>query len=71
MERSERVATNVTPEKKRDFKIAAMRRDMKEAELLREILEDFLDEENIPEDVRAFFEEELDEGNLKQTATAN
>jgi len=72
MERSERVATNLTPEQKRDFKIAAMRREKSEAEVLRGLVEEFLDEEEIPEEVREYFEGQLDEGNATlATVTAD
>lgn len=69
-EKSERISATVTPETKSDFKIAAMRRDMKEAELLRELIGEFLEEENIPDEVRGFFKERQ-EGNPKTTATAD
>lgn len=73
MDRSERLATSVTPEKKVDFQIAAMRRDLKEAELLRQIVDEFLEEEDIPEEVRQYFKEENGEGNLspRKAPTAN
>jgi len=63
MHRSERLATSVTPEKKVDFQIAAMRRDMKEAELLRQTVDEFLQEEDIPEEVRQYFKEKNGDGN--------
>lgn len=70
MDRTERLATSVTPEQKLEFRIAAERRDKSQADLLRELVENFLDGEEIPEDVRDFFKEEVfGEGN-SQTATA-
>jgi|GEM_PF-1263390 len=61
MKRTERIQTSVTPDVKREFRIAAAENDMEMAELLRELVHDYLDE-------RA----ETDEGNpnppLTQTA---
>jgi len=61
MKRTERIQTSVTPEVKRDFRVAAAENDMEMAELLRELVHGYLDE-------RA----EADEGNpnppLTQTA---
>ena len=70
MARSERVATNLTPENKRDLQIHAMRKDITEAELLRQLIQEFLEEEEIPDEVREYFEGELSEGNLNR-ATAD
>lgn len=70
--RSERLAASVNEDTKRDFQIAAMRRDMKEAELLRELVADFLSEEDIPDEVREYFAEEGNlEGNLNPVPTAD
>ncbi|MBX0350524.1 hypothetical protein [Haloarcula pellucida] len=73
MTRDKRIATSVTSEDKLDFQIAAMRRDVSESELLREIVDDFLEEEDIPDEVREYFKEELesDQGNPKTVATAD
>jgi hypothetical protein len=43
MERTEKLATSVTPEEKSDFRVAAAERDMDMAELLRELAYDFLE----------------------------
>lgn len=70
--RSERLAASVTDETKQEFQIAAMRRDMKEAELLREIVQEFLNEEDIPSEVRSYFDEQGDlKGNPKPAATSD
>lgn len=72
MDRSERLSTSVTPEQKTDIRIAAMRRDISESELLRQLVEEFLEEEDIPDEVRTYFKEENGEGNSNPlTATAD
>lgn len=73
--RSERVSAQVTEETKKDFKIAAMRREMKEAELLRQLIDEFLDGEEIPQEVREYFLAEMEDAegnpNPPQTQTAD
>jgi len=44
MDRDEKLATNITPEKKRQFRIEAAKRDMNMSELLREMVDNFLEE---------------------------
>jgi len=44
MDRDEKLATNITEEKKRQFRVEAAKRDMNMSELLREIIDEFLDE---------------------------
>jgi len=73
-EKTERVAAQVEPWKKKDFQIAAMRRKMSEAELLRQLVDEFLAEEDIPEEVRAYLLKELEEDpnrSQRQAPTAN
>jgi hypothetical protein len=60
-EKSERIAAQVEPGKKQDFQIAAMRRQMSEAELLRQLVDEFLAEEDIPEEVRKYLLQELED----------
>jgi len=60
VKRQKRVAAQVTEEKKQDFKIAAMRREMSEAELLRQLVDEFLADEDIPEEVRDYFLGEME-----------
>lgn len=69
MTRSERLQTSVTREQKLEFRIAAERRDKSQSDLLRDLVKNFLEEEEIPDDVREFFREEVfsGEGN-RQTA---
>lgn len=45
MERSERIATSVTPEMKTQFRVEAAKRDMDMSELLRLIIQEWLAEE--------------------------
>lgn len=45
MERSEQLAAKVTPEQKRRFRIEAAKRDMDMSELLRHIVDEFLEEQ--------------------------
>lgn len=70
MSEKERVSAEVSPDKKFEFKIAATRRDLSEAELLRQVVDEFLEGEDIPEDVREFFREEFDQGNPNPAAVA-
>jgi len=60
MERTERLSTNVTPEEKRAFRVAAAERDEEMAQLLRELVYEFLEEEG-----------HETTGNLNPAATAN
>jgi len=45
MTKTERLATNVEEETKRHFRVAAAQRDMDMSELLRELVDEFLEEE--------------------------
>jgi len=56
MTREERLATSVDEETKTDFRVEAAKRDMDMSELLRELVHDFLEEE----------ESEAESGNSKR-----
>lgn len=71
MKRSERLATSVTPEEKTKFELIAQRRDMEQAKLLYELVQEFLDGEEIPDEVLQWVEEGRNEGNPKPAATAD
>jgi len=43
MNREEKLATNITEEKKRQFRVEAAKRDMNMSEMLRELVDDFLE----------------------------
>jgi len=69
MAEESRISAVVDDDTKTEFQIAAMRRDVSEADLLRKVVEDFLDEEDIPPEVREYFAEEGElEGNLNRAA---
>lgn len=70
-ERSDRLSTSVTPEQKLQFEILARREDKSESQLLRELVEEKLDDEDIPEEVLNYFREEGDLGNPKAAAMSD
>lgn len=47
MKRTEKLSTSVTPDEKREFRVEAAERDQEMAELLREILYDWMEEQEI------------------------
>lgn len=64
--REEQIATRVDDSTKRDFRVAAAKRDMDMSELLRQIIEDFLES-----DANNTAHAEDTEGNLNATKAHN
>jgi len=66
-EDKERISAQVSKDVKTKFQIIANREDMTEADLLRQLVDERIEQENIPEDVINYFQES-NEGNPKTVA---
>lgn len=69
MKRSEKLSTSVTPDEQTAFRVAAAERDQQMAELLRDLVYDFLEEEG--HETSRQEAQEAGEGNSTQAATAD
>ncbi|MFW6434813.1 MAG: hypothetical protein ACOCY1_00385 [Halovenus sp.] len=66
MKRTEKLSTSVTPEEQSKFRVEAAQRDQQMAELLRDLVYDFLEEEG-----HETSREGAQEGNQTPAATAD
>ena len=58
VELSERAATSLTEDEKRQLSILAERQDVSESEYLRQLVQDAIEDADIPDEVIEFFEAE-------------